>query len=289
VSTPEGLIRTTEAANRGDLQVVTDSGQETDESVFAFNTSKPPFDDLVARQALASAIDQDALAQVAYHGALPGAWGMFEDSSPYYISREEAGYPSHDPDRVRQLVAQYEQTHGKPLEFSYLIPSDPQLLIIAQAYQAELDQYGIKLKIEATDQTTLITRVIASGDYQAAGFVIWSSPTVDQGYVFLATKANMDGVSLNYPRFDDPELVAGMDDFRATIDPAQRVEAMTRVQKSLAKNLQVLFLTHVRLVVAYGNDVHGFGANTFPDSEVDAYSPYPTTPFFTHVWTGGVS
>ena len=209
------------------------------------------------------------------HGRLP----------PYYISKEEAGYPSHDPDRTRQLVAEYQAHHGKPLEFSYIVPADPQVLTIAQAYQAELAQYGIKMNIEPTEQTTLITRVIVSGDYQAAGFVMWSSPSVDQGYIFLATKANPDGLSLNYPRFDDPDITAAMDDFRSTIDPAKRVEAITRVQKRLAEDLQVLFLSHVRLSIAYRNDIHGFGENTFPDSDVHAYAQYPTTPFFTHVWT----
>jgi peptide/nickel transport system substrate-binding protein len=285
VVTPEGLKATAEEADRGEVQVLNDSNQETDETVLGFNTSKPPFDDPLARQAIAAAIDQDSLAQIAYQGALPGAWGMFEEGSPYYISPEEAGYPSHDPDKARQLVADYQEKHGKPLEFSYLVPADPQYLAIGQAYQAELAQYGIKLHLESTEQTTLITRVIATGEFESAGFVMWSSPSVGQGYIFLATKANPDGLSLNYPRFDDPELTAAMDDFRATTDQAERIEAMTRVQQQLAQNLQVLFLVHNHLAVAYRNNVHGLRAGTFPDTDVDAYAPYPITPFLTHAWT----
>jgi hypothetical protein len=58
-----------------------------------------------------------------------------------------------------------------------------------------------------------------------------------------------------------------------------------RVQKSLAKNLQVLFLAHSRSVFGYRTNVHGFVANTFPGSDVLAAALYPVTPFYARVWT----
>jgi hypothetical protein len=59
---------------------------------------------------------------------------------------------------------------------------------------------------------------------------------------------------------------------------------MTQVQKELAKNLQVLFLTHQRGAWAYANGVHGFTAPVAPGTDVKVYNPYPTTPFATYVW-----
>ncbi len=284
--TPDGVLAQNEAAQRGEVQLITDAGQETDETVLAMNTSKEPFDDPIARQALAYGIDQEQISNEAYQGAFPGAWGMFEKDSPYYISPEEAGYPKRDTGKAKSLVREYESKHGKPLEFTALIPSDPQYLAIAQHVQEQAAAIGVKVRIETIEQTVMIRRVIASGDYQASGFLVWSSPTPDRAYIFLATKANANGLSLNFSRFDDAALSAAMDDFRAAADPQKRIDAIKVVQKELAKNLQVLFLVHNRSAFAYSLKVHGVRATTFDGTDRPAYTPYVTSPFITAAWKG---
>ena len=102
------------------MQRITNARSETDEAVLALNTTKAPFDDPIARQALAYGTDQDQMADIAYQGVVPGAWGMFDESSPYYITPEEAGYPKHDVEKAKSLVAEYQQKHGTPLEFTVL-------------------------------------------------------------------------------------------------------------------------------------------------------------------------
>ena len=153
-----------------------------------------------------------------------------------------------------------------------------------QAYQADMATYGVKMNIESVETNELTSRVILSGNYQAAVFVMWSAPTPDQGYIFLATPANPNGISLNYSRYDDPEVVAALDAFRASGDPKERIEDMKRVQKSIAKNLQVFFLAREINAFVYANTVHGFTASVFPGTDVKASVPYPTTPFYTYVW-----
>ena len=153
-----------------------------------------------------------------------------------------------------------------------------------QAYQADMASYGVKMNIQSVETTQLISRVIVSGDYQASIFVLWSSPTPDQGYVFIATPPNPNGISLNYTRFDDPGITKALDDFRATGDPKARIEAMKTVQKELARNLQVLFLSHAVTAWVYGDDVHGFTAPVVPGTQTRVYNPYPTTPFYSWVW-----
>src|SRR5262249_5187805 len=122
IETPDALREQKEAANQRNVQLLTNEGAETDETVLALNTTRQPFNDLVARQALAYAIDQDRLSSTAYRGTFPGAWGMFDAGSPYYISKQDAGYPQVDGAKARQLAQQYQQNHGKPLEFSTILP-----------------------------------------------------------------------------------------------------------------------------------------------------------------------
>ena len=209
---------------------------------------------------------------------------MFADDSPWAISREEAGYPQHDPEKAKSLAAQYEQDHGSPISFTMLAVPGPENVAILQAVQAQLADVGIKADVNALEATALIDKVVVSGDYQASIFLLWSSPTPDQGYAFIATKANPDGLSLNYTRFDDPGLVSALDSFRSTTDVAKQKEDMATLQKEMATNRQMIFLFHSPTVFAYTKNVHGFNVSTFPDSDVPAYSPYPTSPFYAHVW-----
>ena len=73
VASTAGLLQSTaDAADRGEVQRLTNAKTETDEIVLALNTTKAPFDDPIARQALAYGSDQNEMAETAYHGALPG-------------------------------------------------------------------------------------------------------------------------------------------------------------------------------------------------------------------------
>jgi peptide/nickel transport system substrate-binding protein len=284
VQTPDALASQREAADDGRVQMLTNDKTESDEIVLALNTSRAPFDDPVARQALAYAIDQDKLSSNAFNNELPGAWGMFEPTSQYFISKAEAGYPEPDGEQARALAQTYEQTHGQPLEFTMLLPSDPQYLAIGQTFQAYLSAVGITVNLQAIEQTQLIRTVVATGDYQSAGFLLRSAPSPDQAYIFLASKANPTGLSLNFSRFDDPELTTAMNTFRAATDAPARVAAIKTVQQELAKNLQMIFLVHSRSSFVHQNGVHGLTATTYPGTDVPAFAPYRNTPFYAFAW-----
>jgi len=280
----EGFQAATKSAGSGRSQLISNAAVEQDELVFSFNTTKAPFNDPIARRAVATALDQVTLASQVADGAYPAAWGMFEERSPYYISKEEAGYPSHDVEQARKLADQYRQAHGQPLEFVISTVANTTSLARAQLLQAQLKEAGINATIDSADRTTLLARVLAAGDFQAVVSVQWSSPTPDQSYMFLALPPSPTGFSINYTRFDDPPLRAAMDEFRAAADPKVRIEAFKRVQKQLAANQQMLFLSHERQGFAYADDIYGVQKTTFPGSTSIAYNPQPTTPFYINIW-----
>ncbi len=270
-------------AQSGEIHLLTNAGQEADETVIALNTAKAPFDDLVARQALAYAINQESISQIAYNGLYPAAWGNFEKGSPYYIDRKTAGYPSPDPAKARKLAEQYQREHGQPLAFSFKVNSDPTFVTIAEYLQQTLKEVGIDMKIETGTQTANITSVIG-GDYQASTFAMWSAPTLDKGYPFVASKPVEDGISLNYTQLYDPKLVAAMDEARATDDQATQIAAWAEAQKRMAANLDRIFLVHTRWAIASIPKVHGYTKTTFPGTENRAFAPTMISPFMTSVW-----
>lgn len=284
IGLPEPLLRYQERAQAGEFQMFTDTDTDTDETIIALNTTKPPFNDPIAREAIATGLDQRDLSETSYKGAFPAAWGPFKENSPNYLSPEAAGYPKYDPERAKQLVQQYKTNHpGEELKFTALIPPDPQYSAIAQALQQRAKEFGVTVDLAAVEQTTLITRVLG-GDYQASGFVLFSTPSLDRGYVFIATEPAAQGLSLNFTRYLNPNIKKAMDDARSTADKGKQAEAYKTVQKEMAKDLDKIFLVHNVGSIVYRNNVHGVRATTFPGTNIPAYAGFSTTPFSTSTW-----
>lgn len=285
-ATPEQLIEFQELGESGEYQTFTDAGGEADETIIALNTAVAPFDDPLARRAIATGIDQDVLSETSFQGALPGARTPFTEESPFYVPPEELDYPEYDLEAARQLVEEYKAAHGgETIRFTALIPTDPTYQAIAQALQQQAAEAGIEVELQAMEQTQLISRVLG-GDYQAAGFILYGSPTFDRAYPFIATPSAPPGtISLNFTRNDNPRIVEAMDEARKSDDLEAQVEAYRTVQEELAKDLDRIFLVHNVGGVAYTNTTHGFLASTFPDSETQAIPGYGlSSPFTYAVW-----
>lgn len=288
VGTPEQIIDFQELGKEGEYQSYTDVGREVDETIIALNTEVEPFNDPVARQAIATGIDQDVLAETSFLGALPGARGPFTPESPFYVAPDELGYPEYDLARAQELVEEYKSTHdGETIRFTALVPTDPTYQSIAQALQVTAAEAGIEVEIQAMEQTQLITRVL-TGDYEAAGFILFSSPTFDRAYPFIATQsAPYPAISLNFTRNDNQAITDAMDEARTTDDPTEQLDAYRKVQEEMASDLDRIFLVHNVGGVAYTNKVHGFLQSTFPDTEEEATPGYGIgAPFTYTVWTG---
>lgn len=282
LTTPEAIVDAQGAASDGELQVYTDADRETDELVVTLNTTAPPFDRLTARQAVAAALDREAIS-AANNGAFPAAWGPLASSSPAYLTPEESGYSPPDPNRARELAAAYQQETGQPLRFSMQLPPDPSFSSTGQLAQSQMAAAGIEMSLEPVEQTVLINNVLA-GRYQASGFALFSTPTLDRAYPFVAGDVPPTGLSLNISRYLDPELTGAMDAARTTADPAKQAEAYRTVQRRFAQDLQILFFAHRLRAVAYANRVHGLRDTTVPGTDVVAYAGVYTTPFLTAAW-----
>jgi len=280
---PQTMLAAQARAQAGEGQFYSDVGHETDESVIGLNTAKPPFDDPIARQAVAYAIDQAQLSDVTSGGALPPAWGPLAPTSPAYLSPQEAGVPTTDPERARQLALDYQSAHGQPLEFPVMLPADPSLSNTGQLLQQQLATAGIKADLQLVEQSAMASKVLI-GDYQASAFALFSSPTLDRSYSWIASRPPESGLSLNFTRFYDPELTAAMDASRATGDPSARNDDYRTVQRRMGADVQMVFLTRRVRAIASDNQTFGLLDTTFPDGGGPAYAGLYSTPFTASAW-----
>ena len=284
-STPQQMLELQQRAAAGSLQMINNVGQDSDETIIALNTATEPFNDPLARQAIQLGLNQDELSTTSYDGAYPAARGPFAPGSPFYLSPADAGYPAFDLAKAKELVAQYEKKHGKPLAFIALVPTDPAYASIAQALQSQAQEAGVTVTLQTLEQAKLITTVL-TGDYQASGFVLYSTPTLDRAYPFIATKPTpLPGLSLNFTRNDNPRITAAMDAARATDDPAEQTKQYAIVQRELATDADRIFLVHAVGGIAYANTVHGVSATTMVEGAGAAQAGNGiVTPFLTSAW-----
>src|SRR4029079_10861660 len=113
-SGPKQIVPIREDVKNGKLgEIESDKFGEVGYSML--NASKPPFDSLTARQAMAYAVDRDAINKLRNDGILTNAEGPFAPGNIGYL--EDAGYPKFDLDKAKQLVAQYKTETGSDLQF----------------------------------------------------------------------------------------------------------------------------------------------------------------------------
>jgi peptide/nickel transport system substrate-binding protein len=287
-SDPAQIVAFTErAGSDDDVQIFTSQTDENAKIFVALNLAQPPFDDPVARQAVAYGIDTATLSDQAFSGIFPPVDGPFSKNSPLYDP--DHGYPAYDTAKAKELAAEYEAAHGTPLTFSMSVLPTAESQSIGQTIQAQLAEADIDMKVETKEQATLLADTVL-GHYEATGFTLFGSPSIDREYVFFAGPARpIDALSLNFTRISDEEnkgIRDAMDTIRGTDDPQVVAEQYTIVQREMAKNLNMIFLVQMTSALVFKGDVHGVLDWTLPteDGGEGAQGQPSTVPFTANIW-----
>ena len=256
------ILTLQEAADAGEIKIV-QSGEYPEVSYGLLNTAKAPFDNPIARQAAAAAVDLDELQQVINRDMLPKANGPFGPGSPGYL--EDTGFPDYDPEKAKELVAEYQAETGEPLEFTFTIQNTPDVVATAQLVQSQAEKVGVKINIDPVEQATLISRAIA-GDFQLLSFRNHAGGDPDLQYVWW-----YGGGITNFGKFDDPEINALLDQGRAEADPAKREEIYQEINREFGKEVYNVWLNWSVWTIGTQNDVHGMLGPLLPDGQ----EPFP--------------
>jgi peptide/nickel transport system substrate-binding protein len=240
-------------------RVENDTGEE---EFIVLNTQSPPFDNPVARQAVAAAVDTARwqkevgldVEQATNSQFAPGQLGYLADN----------GYPKADPAKAKQLVQQYETETGKPLEFTWVTQADINVQAETQLVQGMLQDAGMKVTVTALPQINLIAQ-IATGSYQMGRFRLFSAanPDVDANSFWRSTSIlPPPGVSLNFPRFGNAKIDEAIKTAIGSTDPAVRDQAYQTVNREFAANLPYIWLGRAVWELAASPRVNGIYAAT---------------------------
>jgi peptide/nickel transport system substrate-binding protein len=253
------------------LQVKTFTGSNV--ALLTINTSAPPLDNVKVRQAIAYAIDRDAmiksllqgLAKIA-HSIIPEeSWayspGQTYSYDPAHAKKllDEAGFP--DPDGAGPRMR-----FDKPLIFklSGTSISGRQYAGVIQNY---LKEVGIPVEIQTPEQNTFFDE-LKRGSFQIA-YSQWVGGNQDPIFykdLFATSEIPTETrPSRNRSRYSNKELDALLDEAVNTFDRQKGVELYRKVQDIVSRDVPVYPLWYQSNVVIAKKNVQNIQVNASGD------------------------
>lgn len=223
-------------------------------SYLAFNLDDPLLGRVEVRQAIALAIDREALARYKFKGAAqvadsllrPGHWAFTPEVRRYERNLAEA----------RRLLEGVPQ----PIRLTFKTSTDRFRRSIALAIQTQLAEAGITLDLQPLEWGTFLNDV-RRGNYQMA-MLKWQ-PVIDPDIHRLAYHSSSIPTEEggwgggNRMRYRNPELDALLTAGRRTSDPGERRALYAEVQRILAEDLPALPLLHEESVGVLSRNLVG--------------------------------
>jgi peptide/nickel transport system substrate-binding protein len=223
----------------------------------SINNDRPPFDDARVRQALARAVDREALVDgvLGGHGEParnplpPHLWGYAARSRELILDRPTA----------RRLLADAGQAAGFEATLLTVQTTRPYLpapVRLAEHLQASLAEIGVRVKLrqlrswsDYIDQTT-------RGDYDLA-MLGWQADTTDPNDFLSALLASEAIGSTNRSRYRSEPMDGLLKQGRRASDPGERAAIYRQAQEVFQRDMPWVPLYHVSVFTAHRRSVHG--------------------------------
>jgi len=263
ITTPQMI---TEA--QGNSQFTTMITKGSTPTLIQLNTSAPPFNNKLARQAIYYATDAQALAQHLYNSMFPTSESFLGPGDLFY-QPTVPGYPGYDPAKAKQIV-----TSLGGLDISLFGPNDPLDTEALQAIAQMWQQVGIKVTVHPYSLEGQIQAFSKSWQAALQSNGAWD-PGISDGLPFrFLSAAPFSGVH-------DKSLDAMMAQADATLDTAQRATDYHNIAQYISSQAYAPFLVASAPVSVTASDVHGPGLTT----EIPVISTV-IVPYWDEAWIG---
>ncbi|SNY55519.1 cationic peptide transport system substrate-binding protein [Arsukibacterium tuosuense] len=230
---------------------------------WAFNTQKPPFDQLAVRQALAMAINRAAILQAVYYGQATPAYGILPPTSWAYNDGLPA--PVYSPAKARTLLAEAGYPNGFTMDI-WAMPVqrlyNPNALKMAELMQADLAQIGVKANIVSYEWNSFRQKL---GNFEHDSVLIgWAADNPDPDNFFrpLLSCAARDSGS-NRANWCDPLFDEIISKALLTANQQQRRALYLTAQQYLHQQQPLVAIAHSQRFQAISSSVSGVTINPY--------------------------
>jgi peptide/nickel transport system substrate-binding protein len=234
------------------------------------NNTDPILKDVRVRQAIAMALDRDAIVRIKLGGHAVVATGLLPPSSWAYDPNVVRWH--HDPARAKALLDQagYPDPDGEGPEprftLTYKTSSDQYRIAIARVIAAQLREVGIEVDVEPFEFLTFFAQV-KQGVYQLASMQTSDITEPDYYYAYF-NSARIPGPSMpsgnNRWRYKNPVVDKLTEAGRTQLDRVERKKTYAELQRILAAEVPIVPLWFEDNVVVENRTVSGF--TVLPDA-----------------------
>jgi peptide/nickel transport system substrate-binding protein len=238
------------ATLEGDTSVELGVGPSNDYWYLALNEAKAPWNDVRVRQAVAYAIDRDAILQATSYGtavanqlAIPAESGWYTEYDTY----------SHDVEKAKSLMAEAGVTSAT---IDMLATSDyPETSTASQIIASNLAEIGITLTIRTPDFATWL-------DEQNAGnfdmlMMSWIG-NIDPDDFYYSQHHSAGGS--NAQKYSNPEVDSLLDAGRSETDDAARKDIYAQAATIIADEASYIYLYNPAVIQAWSPSLEGYTA-----------------------------
>ena len=230
---------------------------------WAFNTSKPPFDNPEVRRALAMGIDKSSILEAVYFDSAVKANGLIPPSSWAYQS--DLRDNSYNPVLARDLLRANGIEPGftmniwaMPIERAY----NPNAIMMAELIQGYLEQLEINVEI-ISFEWSLFRRRLDSGAHDSV-LIGWSADNGDPDNFYrpvLSCAAIESGT--NRAKWCNETFDEIIDEALTYSDPETRAALYQTANAIIADQIPLVPIAHAYRFQAYRNNVHNLVINPF--------------------------
>jgi peptide/nickel transport system substrate-binding protein len=223
-----------------------------------FNNSRPPFNDVRVRQAVAWALDREAIANIIFFGQAVPATEAIPPVSPLYSGVDPyAGGP--DLERARALIEE-----AGAVGTTVVFAGQPQVASAfrtGQILQEQLRQIGLNVEIQSHESSQWF-QALAAGDFDFT-VTFWSA-TADPEHAYFPLLHSTS--PWNFARYANENVDAALEKFRYTSDPEARQEAYRELIAVVNEEAPILFT--INKLINYWTTANIAGATPRPTLEL---------------------
>jgi peptide/nickel transport system substrate-binding protein len=221
-------------------------GSTEGETILSINNKQAPFDDVRVRQAVAHAIDRQAIIDGAMFGYGTPIGTHFAPHNPAYIDLTSTS--ASDPERARALLAEAGLPDG--FETTLHLPPPSYARRGGEIIAAQLAEVGIKAEIINVEWAQWLETVFRGKTFGLS--IVSHTEPMDIGIY-----ANPD----YYFQYDNPAFQELMSTLNATTDPDTRTNLMAKAQEIIAGDAVNGYLFQLAQLSVAKAEVQGLWTN----------------------------
>ena len=222
-------------------------GATEGETILSTNNKKPPFDKLEVRQAIAHALDRQAIIDAASSGLGTPIGSHFSPANAAYV--DLTGTYPHDIAKAKELLKAAGLENG--FKATLKLPPVGYARDGGQVIAAQLREIGIELEIIPVEWADWLKQVFTDKDYDLT--------------IVSHTEPNDIGIYARkdyYFQYDNPEFDKVIAELDVTNDEARRNELFGKAQKILADDAVNGFLFELPKIGIWDARIEGLWENS---------------------------